>query len=369
MDEATFVSAGLYDPDAPRAADRLELLEYLTRLGATLDDLKVAHADETLQSLVIELVRRGAGPLLTSREAAQRSGVELETLERILRAAGLAAVDPDVPMFRAADADAFALFEQGAAIFGDGPTLEFTRAVGAAMASIADSAMAVFGIGAASRFDESELSELERAKISELASSILLSPDGVPRTIDVLFFHHIGAAVRRSVAARSSDTRTATYAVGFIDLVASTELNRRLGPADLSEAIGGFERAALDVVTARDGRVVKTIGDEIMYVNADPIAACDTALALRDAVLENPRLGTVRGGLAYGELVLGYGDFYGADVNLAARLVRAAEPGQILVTEAVTDRVASSTMACTRVDEVVVAGFDDAVTAFALTHA
>ncbi|HEU5302565.1 MAG TPA: adenylate cyclase regulatory domain-containing protein [Acidimicrobiia bacterium] len=369
MDEATFTAAGLYDPDAPGADERLRLLDYLVGLGATLEDLQAAHGIGMLQRIVIDLVRRTGGPLISSREVADRGGVRLDVVERVVRAAGLPLVDPDQPVFREEDADAFALFEQGAAIFGDGPTLEFTRTIGAAMASIADSAMALFGIGAASRFDVSEVGELEQAKIGELASTILNSKEGVLRTIDVLFFHHVGAAVRRSVAARSGDTRTATYAVGFVDLVASTALNRRLGPAELAEAIGGFERAATEVVTSREGRVVKTIGDEIMFVNADPGAACETALALRDAVHDDPRLGTVRGGLAYGELVLGYGDFYGAEVNLAARLVRAAEPGQILVTEAVTGRVASSTMACTRVDEVVVAGFDDAVDAFSLGYA
>ena len=367
MDEATFASVGLYDPDAPGAVDRLALLEYLVGLGATVDDLVAADDAGTLQRLVIDLVRRGSGPLVTAREAAERADVSIDVVERVVRAAGLPVVDPDVPLFREDDADAFALFEQGAAIFGEGPTLEFTRTIGAAMASIADSAMAVFGIGAASRFDEGQLSELERARIGEMASSILISSDGVPRTIDILFFHHIGAAVRRSVAARSDNTRTATYAVGFVDLVASTALNRRLAPAELAEAIGGFERAATELVGAGGGRVVKMIGDEVMFVNADPVAACSTALALRDAVHEDARLGSARGGVAYGDLVLGYGDFYGAEVNLAARLVGAAEPGQILVTESLASgATGSADLAFVAVNDVLVGGFDEVVKALSL---
>ncbi|MFO7591793.1 MAG: adenylate cyclase regulatory domain-containing protein [Acidimicrobiia bacterium] len=369
MDEATFTGAGLYDPDAPGAPERLALLEFLVGLGATLDDLVASDVDGTLQGLVMELVRRARGPLISARQAAERAGVELGVVERVQRAAGLPVADPDVPAFRPDDADAFRLFVESAQNFGEEPALEFTRTIGAAMASIADSAMAVFGIGAASRFDDTSMSELDRARIGALASSTLVDPEGVTRVLEILFFHHVGAAARRSVAARSGDTRTAKYAVGFVDLVASTALNRRLGPKDLAEAIGAFERGSMEVVTGRGGRVVKTIGDEIMFVNADPGAACETALALRDAVHENPRLGSVRGGLAFGDLVLGYGDFYGAEVNLAARLVRAAEPGQILVTAPVADRVTSSAMLCTRVDEVVVDGFDDAVEAFSLAHA
>ncbi len=366
MDTGAFAAAGLYDPDAPGAAERLALLEYLDGLGATIEDLTTANDSSTLQRLVIELVRRSSGPFVSSRDVAVAADVELDVVERVIRAAGLPVIEPDVAAFRAEDADVFSLFAQGAAIFGEGPTLEFTRTIGAAMASIADSAMAVFGIGAASRFDEGQLTELERAQVGELASSILLSPDGVPRTIDILFFHHIGAAVRRSVAARSSDTRTATYAVGFLDLVASTSLNRSLGPAELAEAMGGFERDAIEVVAARGGRVVKTIGDEVMFVNPDPVAACETALAVLDAVERNPRLGTVRGGLAFGDLVLGYGDFYGEEVNLAARLVRAADPGQVLVSSALAARAEHAGLARTAVGSVVVAGFDEPVEATAI---
>lgn len=362
MDEATFVSAGLYDPDAPGAAERLELLEYLVGLGATIEDLEAAHGTGALQRIVIELVRRGDGPVLSPREIAARAGVGLDVVERVSRAGGLPIVDPDQPIFREGDADAFALFDQGAAIFGDGPTLEFTRTIGAAMASVADSAMAVFGIGAASRFDEGGLSEVERAQVSELASFTLHAPHGVIRIIDVLFFHHVGAAVRRSVAARSGDARTATYAVGFVDLVASTVLSHRLDPAGLTDAIGWFERTATEIVTGRGGRVVKTIGDEIMFVNADPIAACDTALALRDAVLADERLGTVRGGLAYGELALGYGDFYGTEVNLAARLVRAAEPGQVLAADSLVGPASGRPdLGFTVLDDIAVPGFDEPV--------
>lgn len=158
--------------------------------------------------------------------------------------------------------------------------------------------------------------------------------------------------MRRSVAARSSDTRTATYAVGFLDLVASTSLNRSLGPAELAEAMGGFERDAIEVVAARGGRVVKTIGDEVMFVNPDPVAACETALVVLDAVEENPRLG--------------YGDFYGEDVNLAARLVRAADPGQVLVSAALAARAEHAGFARTAVGDVVVAGFDEPVEATAI---
>ena len=359
MDEATFAAAGLYDPGAPAAADRLALLEYLVGLGATLEELTDSRDHGRLPALASDLARRGTDVRLTPREAAARAGIEFEDLEQLIRSAGLAAFDPNEPVFRPRDVAAFALFRAGVGLFGTEPTLEFTRALGAACAAMADSATALFGINVLGRFDEHAVSELEQARTRAFAATMLA--EQVSDVIETLFFHHVDAAVLRSVAARSVDARTATYAVGFVDLVASTALNRQLGPGDLAQVIGGFERAAIEIVTGRGGRVVKTICDEVMFVNADAAAACDTALALRDAVSDDPRLGSVRSGLAYGDLVLGYGDFYGAEVNLAARLVRAAEPGQILATESLSVRAASPELAFTTVDGVVAAGFDDLV--------
>ncbi len=364
MDEATFTEAGLYDPEAPGAADRLALLEYLVGLGATLDDLTGARDDGRLPGLASDLARRGTDVRLTPRELAVRANIDFEDLEQLIRAAGLAAFDPDESVFRARDAAAFALFQAGVDLFGPEPTFEFTRSVGAACASMADSATALFATTVAGEFDERAVGEVDQARTTAFAATMLA--EQVPAVIETLFFHHVNAAVLRSFAARSGDARTATYAVGFVDLVASTALNRRLGPADLAEAIGGFERAATEIVTGLGGRVVKTIGDEIMFVNADPVAACDTALAMRDAVDADTRLGAVRGGLAYGDLVLGYGDFYGADVNLAARLARAADPGQVLVTESLAARAASPALEFTVVDDIVAPGFDELVRVAAL---
>ena len=364
MDEAAFVAEGLYDPQAPGAEDRLALLDYLRARGATIEDLRDAP---DLAALAGELARRRSDARLTPLQAAERTGVDIEIVERVVRSAGLPTFDRDLPVFREADLAAFPVLIAGVDAFGQEPALEFTRTIGAAVAAIADSAMALFGINVAGRFGERNLGELERARVYEAASGLLTGQ--VPLIIDLLFSLHIETAARRSIDARTDDTRTATFAVGFVDLVASTALNRGLGPADLADAIGGFERDATELVGTRGGRVVKMIGDEVMFVNADPIAACRTALELRSAVMANTRLGSVRGGMAFGDLVLGYGDFYGEQVNLAARLVEVAEPGQILVSAPLGERaLASPDFEVCVVDDVVVRGFDESVGASTLDY-
>ena len=85
MDAGEFESLGLYDPTDEHAALRLELLRYLVDLGASADDLIVYR--DTLPGLASALAIRG-GPLLTVEEVGQRSGLAVEEVGRLVRAAG-----------------------------------------------------------------------------------------------------------------------------------------------------------------------------------------------------------------------------------------------------------------------------------------
>ena len=118
--------------------------------------------------------------------------------------------------------------------------------------------------------------------------------------------------------------------VGFADLSGFTALTHVLSPAELSTLLNGFSEAVTDVVRADDGRLVKFIGDAVMWVSSTPERLVQTAADL----VEDPRTQAaglqVRAGLSYGEVLAIGGDYFGDAVNLAARLVAAASPGQIL---------------------------------------
>jgi adenylate cyclase len=320
-------AAGLYDPQAPDADEQLELLGYLRDRGADLADLQRAHEEGRLLGLAGELRRRTVRRL-TLAQIADESGVDERVVTAVARAAGLPVFDADAPVFRETDAEVFRTAAQAMDVFGEAPMLEFSRTVGAALASIADAAMAMFGIEVAGRFDERGLPRVARAAAVEQATDALT--EQVPMVLEALLFHHVEAAVGRGVG-----THTLSLAVGFVDLVRSTALVLELAPDELAGVIGTFERLAMEVVVEHGGRVVKTIGDEVMFVVPDVAAACDAALSLRDAVAAEDRLPAVRGGLAAGDLVRGYGDFYGADVTLAARIVKLAPPGALVVSETV----------------------------------
>ncbi len=148
-----------------------------------------------------------------------------------------------------------------------------------------------------------------------------------------MFARHLRDVISRGRAARlhTSDYTTARLAVGFVDLVGFTSLTQELTPAGLWQLLDEFEDRSYETIAEHGGQLVKHIGDEIMFVVLEPGAACEIALALVDAFRDPDTTVTPRGGLATGDLLTREGDYYGVEVNLAARLADIAVPQEILV--------------------------------------
>jgi adenylate cyclase len=96
-----------------------------------------------------------------------------------------------------------------------------------------------------------------------------------------------------------------------------------------------FEHIAADSVTAIGGRVVKLIGDEVLFTAVDERSACMIALNLASTFADHPTVPQVRAGVAAGEVLLRDGDVFGPVVNLAARVVKLAGPGEVVAPTAV----------------------------------
>jgi len=342
-DTGAWQAAGLYDPDAPGAADRRALLEHLVGEGATVADMVEANRAGRLPALAGHLARRGAGPFHSPSELAAAGVARLETFAKIWQAAGLPAVPPDERGLNDQDVQAVRNFEGAVDLFGEDPLLQFTRAVGAALASIADASMAIFGLTVSDSLLEEGASELEYARALENGSRLLV--DVVPQVMEALLGHHIDRAVDRYVAGGGDDVgaQLAYLAVGFLDLVESTPMIQELPPVEIASAIAGFEQRATEVVAAHGGRVVKTIGDEVMFVATTAADAAEIALTLEEFAAGHEALRGLRGGLAWGALVRGYGDYYGPVVNIAARAVKEARPGEVLAELELVGQVQAAT--------------------------
>ena len=156
----------------------------------------------------------------------------------------------------------------------------------------------------------------------------------------------------------------------FTDIVGSTELTQRLGDRAAMEVVELHDRLVRAALARTGGREVKHLGDGVMsvFVSADAAVACASevhaALHAADRADDPVR---IRVGAATGEPVERHGDFFGATVQLAARLCTVAQPGQTLVSSSVV-------AACARhsfddVGEVALKGFPQPVRAHAVAGA
>ena len=127
--------------------------------------------------------------------------------------------------------------------------------------------------------------------------------------------------------------------IGFADLSGFTALTQLLTPDGVVDLLNEFSATVTDVVHADGGRVVKFIGDEVMWVSSTPELLVKVAVDLVDHPKAREAQMQVRAGLGYGAVLAIGGDYFGNAVNLAARLVAAAAPGQILATSAVRDEL------------------------------
>ncbi len=155
---------------------------------------------------------------------------------------------------------------------------------------------------------------------------------------------HLSAAISRMVSDSEPtlDNFGVVRCVGFADLVSFTRLVRRLSERELARVVQRFEALASDVVTAHGGRVIKTVGDEILFVAMGAAPAAAIALDLVQAMAEDDVLPDVRVGMASGQVVSRLGDVFGTTVNRASRLTALAKPRTVLVDDAIAASLAST---------------------------
>ena len=143
---------------------------------------------------------------------------------------------------------------------------------------------------------------------------------------------HLAKASRRMMTTDSLGSDVTKLAVVFVDIVGFTSRSKELSDAELVSWIEYFEAECSAVVNDHGGRVIKNIGDEVLFVADDLTTAADVALVLTArGADDDDDFPVVRAGLAYGEVVARLGDVLGPTVNIASRLTSIARPGTVLV--------------------------------------
>lgn len=344
-------------PDQEEAA----LREWLAAFGATPEQIAAAERERNPDGLASDLVL-SRGATFSARDVARQMGLDVSAVLAVYRDLGVSVRDPDAPQFTDDDVALISKLSWAAKNgFTTGP--ELLRVVASAIERIAEAAVAVYVQGPEEEMRRRHASALEHTQKNAAATELVMKL-GVG--LAPLFRHHMRQAIGRQRVTQSGVSRRelARLAIGFVDLVGSTTLQGGLDPAELGAQVSRFETRAFDVVAAGGGRLVKFIGDEIMVAALDPVVGSHIMLDLVEAFTDD---GTQpRGGLVFGEVLFRHGDYYGPVVNLAARLVDMAIPGEVLVDASVAEEAKDEELAFEPAGRRQVKGFAAPVTVWSL---
>lgn len=349
-------AAGIAD-----ARRRAPLIEYLDSLGFTAEQMVAAERQGRLFGLAGDVVQWSGQPRHSLTDAAEALGLPLTDVEQAWAVLGLTVADPNTPTLTDNDIEALRTWTDLRTAIGDDAATGFLRVIGASVARVAE-ALASMGRAGLPELDLAHShDELVTAQAYRSAAAFIPRIGGM---IDSFHRHHLFAARTYFDAIVHHESLTVDCGVGFADLPNFTQLTQRLTPADLTSLLNEFNAITNDVVHADGGRVVKFIGDAVMWVSATPESLAKVAMDL----VHHPRPKmaniSVRAGLSFGSVVATGGDYFGNPVNLAARLVAAAEPGQILLAAPWYDMPGKWPVAPR--EPLVLKGFNDPVTAFEL---
>jgi adenylate cyclase len=135
------------------------------------------------------------------------------------------------------------------------------------------------------------------------------------------------------IAQDGADVGLMLVAIAFADLAGYTQLTEREGDLHALDVVDHFLRE-VNTTLPDHARVIKTIGDEVMIIGPDPEALTAWAVALRERLAQDPR---PRIAVHYGYARYRDGDYYGREVNLAARVSAESGAGEVLVTRPVVE--------------------------------
>ena len=366
MDWRALQEAGLYDADAPDAPTRRELLEFLVEEeGCTLEELQAAASRGRLFALAGDRRIRPVVGLLSLREAGVRLEAEPARLQRAWRTLGLPDAGIDTPLLTEPDVEALRTYLDVAGFLGEDTALGVARVVGMSLARITEAESSAMRMA----MDAVDLarsgSEIETARAFSAVAALV---PRIGQMLDTMHRQHLEATRVHFERVDIGDRAAFRCGVGFADLSGFTQLAHQVGLADLARVLSVFEEQATATVQARGGRIVKFLGDAVMWVCADP----DELVRCAHDLVTHPRAAMegidLRAGVAYGLVLAQDGDYFGTPVNLASRLVARAEPGEVLTAGELVDAVGADWSAVPG-EEATLRGFADPVPVFALRPA
>lgn len=270
-------------------------------------------------------------PSMTAVEAAEKAGVQVDVAKRIWRALGLPEQPDDAIAFDERDVEALRLCIH---IADTGISLDelatLSRVYGKAASMIADAQMQTFKRNYLDPVLERAQSQEELRELVEEPAELLLQGSG--ELFDYARRRHLMRALEFQPQTES-DEETFEMAVGFVDLVDFTRVSSDLSAVELTGLVEHFEECVIATCADHDVRVVKVIGDAVMFVSAEATNLLLAARSILEQVVEDEGLPAARAGADFGAVSSVGGDYYGRPVNAAARITSFAKPSTLVISK------------------------------------
>ncbi|MEV6108806.1 adenylate/guanylate cyclase domain-containing protein [Streptomyces sp. NPDC051940] len=286
-----------------------------------------APDDDGQDAARLEQLILGSERQYTPFQAARAAGVPMELASRFWRAMGFA----DIGQAKAlTEADVLALRRLAglveAGLLSEAMAVQVARSTGQTTARLADWQIDSFLEG----LTEPQEPGMTRMDMTYPLVELLL-PE-LEEFIVYVWRRQLAAATGRVISA-ADDTEMVDrrWAVAFADLVGFTRLTRRLEEEELGELVEAFETTAADLVAAHGGRLIKTLGDEVLFAAEDAGTAAEIGLRLIETMANDETMPELRVGIAFGAVTTRMGDVFGTTVNLASRLTSIAPKDSVLV--------------------------------------
>jgi adenylate cyclase len=322
----------------PAAVAQARIVGRLRERGHTLAEIRRANESGQLAGYVQGMFAPPEGRY-TLEQAAQEAEIDAAMIERLYMNLGLSALSLD-----AMGEEDMEMVRYIAAMLSAGMPetvlLQLARVYGQTLAQIADAEVRLIHIYVHEPMMREGMPGVQMAEAMEgLAGELLPFAAPFMRYLHGRFLGHfieqdVIGHMEAELAGSVPEEGRMRVVVAFADLAGYTRLTEERGD---EEAVGVVERfvEAVEHTLPIDARVIKTLGDEVMVVGSDAVALTQWAV---DFQLEGAAGGPApRIGIHCGQAIYRDGDYYGRDVNQAARVVARAAGGEVLVTRPIVD--------------------------------
>jgi adenylate cyclase len=313
-----------------------DMTHLLHAAGLTDEQIGEARANRHLELLAIEQLVVPEAADHTIDDVASETGLSTIQIAQLWRSLGFAEPRPGDRIFTDVDVDMLRttgqLLELG--WIDDELTVQMARVIGSSLARIATALVDSIDPAEPEAEGEHRLDDDDFAAAAPLLFPMLL------QIMDYVWRRHVKAEARARMEREHSSSDPDHRVVGFADLVGFTALSQQVSAHELAEVVARFEAIAYETISRHDGRVVKMIGDEVMFAVPDEASAAEIALSLSKTYREDDELSDVRVGLAAGPVLQREADLFGPVVNRASRIVNIAFPGTVVCSGEIREALA-----------------------------